>query len=177
MSYRNKKSELYHKEYRRRNRKILREKNRKYIKDNPWITVYYNANQRCNNINHPDYKNYGNKGIQMNLTVQEIKDLWFRDKAYNLNWASIDRINSEGNYEYENCRFIEMSENSYRMNKERNMFSIFQYDLDDNFIKEWNSQAKASKKLKIDQGNISRCVNGKTKTAGGFIWKKVKNII
>lgn len=48
---------------------------------------------------------------------------------------------------------------------------IFQYDLENNFIKEWESGKKASEILNINNGNITNCVKGKYKTAGGFIWK------
>ena len=38
--------------------------------------------------------------------------MWFRDKAYLMKKPSIDRINSKGDYELSNCRFLELSENS-----------------------------------------------------------------
>jgi hypothetical protein len=47
--------------------------------------------------------------------------------------------------------------------------SIIQYDLQNNFIKEWPSIAEAKRWLK--SGDIQACVNGKQKQAGGFIWK------
>jgi hypothetical protein len=37
--------------------------------------------------------------------------LWFRDKAYLMRHPSIDRIDSNGNYELNNCQFIEMKRN------------------------------------------------------------------
>jgi len=48
-----------------------------------------------------------------------------------------------------------------------------QFDLQDNFIKEWPSIKQAKKELKIV--NISVALTGGNKTAGGFIWK-YKNI-
>ena len=47
---------------------------------------------------------------------------------------------------------------------------ILQYDLDGNFIKQWDSMKEATKKLNIR--NISQVVNGKRNKAGGYIWKK-----
>ena len=38
-------------------------------------------------------------------------------------------------------------------------------------ICEYNSQLEASKKLNIHPGSLSQCLNGKYKTAGGYIWK------
>jgi len=46
-----------------------------------------------------------------------------------------------------------------------------QYDLDGNFIKEWDSVKQASQELNIRKQNISACCRGINKTSGGFIWK------
>ena len=51
----------------------------------------------------------------------------------------------------------------------RNNKPILQYDLDNNFIKEWISRTEAKKWL--GPGDISGCLLGKQKQAGGFIWK------
>ena len=48
---------------------------------------------------------------------------------------------------------------------------ILQYDTEGNFIKEWESQGDAGKALNIHYGSISSCCLGKTKTAGGYVWK------
>lgn len=84
----------------------------RYRKENPWLMAYTNAKQRCNNPKNPKYKNYGAKGIKFELTIEEIKKLWFRDKAYLLTKPSIDRLDSKKNYTYENCQFIEHRINS-----------------------------------------------------------------
>ena len=49
---------------------------------------------------------------------------------------------------------------------------IKQYDINGNFIKEHNSSREAGKLLNISEKTISSCVNGHSKTAGGFIWKR-----
>jgi group I intron endonuclease len=48
---------------------------------------------------------------------------------------------------------------------------IFQYDKDGIFIKEWESSLKACQELNIGTGTISSALNGRYKTAGGYIWK------
>ena len=45
---------------------------------------------------------------------------------------------------------------------------VLQYDLNNNFIKEWDNIEEPSKFYK---GYIGGCLNGRQKTAGGFIWK------
>lgn len=48
---------------------------------------------------------------------------------------------------------------------------ILQYDLQGNFIKEWESYTFASRELKIHPEGIGNCARGKIKTSGGYIWK------
>lgn len=52
---------------------------------------------------------------------------------------------------------------------------VYQYSLTGEFIKEWPAGAtSAQRELNINKSNISQCCNGKTKTAGGFIWSFTK---
>ena len=171
MSYRSEQSEEYHKNYRKQYRKLIRQKNKEYRKRNPWLTAYNNAKQRCENPNHPDYKYYGFKGVKFLLTVSEIKNIWFKDKAYKLSDPTIDRKDNDGNYEYFNCQYIENKINSQ---KDKIYPRLFQYSLEKKFIKEWKSQAEVFRFLKIQQSDISKCIHGIISSAGGFIWKQIK---
>jgi group I intron endonuclease len=49
---------------------------------------------------------------------------------------------------------------------------VLQYDLQGNFIKEWESQKQAALILNINYQGINNCMLGKTKSSNGFIWKK-----
>lgn len=51
------------------------------------------------------------------------------------------------------------------------MKPIIQFDKNEIFVREWDSIKEAGETLLIDRSNISGCCKGKTKTAGGFIWK------
>jgi len=48
---------------------------------------------------------------------------------------------------------------------------ILQYDLEGNFIKEWESATTAARFLNKQNGNIVECLKGKKKKAYGYIWK------
>ena len=48
---------------------------------------------------------------------------------------------------------------------------VQQFDLNNNMISEYKSQKRASILTGIDCGSINRVCNGRSKTAGGFIWK------
>lgn len=49
--------------------------------------------------------------------------------------------------------------------------AILQYDLNNNFLKEWNSITEASKALKINHGSICSCCKGRYKQIKGYIFK------
>ena len=78
------------------------------------VQCLHNINYRCTNPKDSHYQNYGGRGIQNHLNIWHLYQLWERDQAHLLEFASIDRIDNDGNYTLENCRFIEMSENRKR---------------------------------------------------------------
>lgn len=49
--------------------------------------------------------------------------------------------------------------------------AVLQFDLNDNFIKEYPSTRQVERELGFAQPNISACCNGKLKQAYGFKWK------
>jgi len=165
----------YQKEYRKEYRKKYPEKTKiEYIKlkeKKPWIGSFNNAKQRCTNSKDKNYHRYGGRGIKFMLSKNEIKELWTRDNANKMKAPSIDRINNNGNYEYSNCKFIEMIENVL---KDTSKKSIIQYDSKDNFIRLYNSIKEAGDTTQLIPTNICACCNGRQKTAGGFIWKYAK---
>ncbi len=80
----------------------------KYNRTHPWAKTLKSILTRCNNKAHPYHK----KGIKNFLNLADLKYLWFRDEPYLMKRPSIDRKNSKKHYTLENCRYIELSENS-----------------------------------------------------------------
>jgi len=63
-------------------------------------------------------------------------------------------------------------ENGYR---HPNRKAIIQFDLEMNFIKEWESAASVEKNLGFDHRAIAACLKGKSKTSNNYIWQ-YKNV-
>lgn len=100
--------------------------------------IYYNMYERCYNKKNPRYNDYGGRGIK-------ICDEWI-DKENGLinfyEWAinngykddlTIDRIDVNGNYEPNNCRWLTNLEQQY--NKRCNV--MFTIDNETKTAKEW----------------------------------------
>lgn len=75
--------------------------------------VWYCMKRRCNNPEHPKYHRYGGRGIK-------VCDEWGNSFDKFAKWAlqngyskglEIDRIDNDGDYEPNNCRFVTHKEN------------------------------------------------------------------
>lgn len=52
---------------------------------------------------------------------------------------------------------------------------VVQYDLNGNFIAEYNSHREASEKTGVCRSSITRCCTGNRKTAGGYKWNYLES--
>ena len=156
------------KNYRIKNKEKISKNRKKIHKLCPWKKIWADINTRCYNKNVEQYKYYGLKGIKNNFNnYNEIKFLWFRDKAYLMKFPTIDRIDNKFHYCLENCRFIENIENAIKDKRK----PIFQCDSQGNFIRVFESLNYAARILKIGVSNICLVLKGKRKSAGGFLFK------
>ena len=66
--------------------------------------------------------------------------------------------------------------NSYNHLRERAAIHkrkpILQFDLDGNFIREWSHAREAAEALGLNKRAIYSACTGRTKTSGGFVWKR-----
>lgn len=50
----------------------------------------------------------------MDMSIAQLRELWHRDGASHMNRPSIDRIDPRRGYTFNNCRYMELSENCGR---------------------------------------------------------------
>jgi hypothetical protein len=83
---------------------------------NPLYSVWDDMKRRCYNPERKQYKDWGGRGI---IVCKE----WLKDPIVFIEWAekngykkglSFDRIDNNGNYEPNNCRFITKKENGQK---------------------------------------------------------------
>lgn len=92
---------------------------KRYYIEKPWMTAFKTLKQRCNYTGYSSYIRYGGRGIKNYLTKEDMEFIWNRDKAGEMNSPSIDRINTNGDYSLDNCRYIELLDNIGRFHREK----------------------------------------------------------
>lgn len=93
--------------------------------------------------------------------------------------AEIDHINTiRTDNRPENLRWVNRSQNMFnpetrkkRINNKRMSKWVIKLSKNNEILHFYPSTAQAERETGVKNGNISKCCNGKTPSAGGYIWK------
>lgn len=135
------------------------EKNPKFktglkMKNNEHSPIYNswcNMKQRCFNEKHPKFKRYGGRGIS--ICKEWLNISAFYEWSLKNGWEkglSIDRIDNNGNYCPENCKWVSFSENS-RKKSTKKIDIITAQEIRSRIKENWYALAK---EYKCTHGNI-----------------------
>ena len=83
-------------------------------------TAWLGLKSRCNNPNNPKFKNYGGRGIYVCNEWSNSFEKFYSDMGDKpTSNHSIDRINNDGPYSVENCRWATTKQQSYNRSDSR----------------------------------------------------------
>lgn len=131
--------------------------------------------KRCYDPKANNYRYYGGRGIV-------VCDEWKKDYVPFMEWAvssgykdnlSIDRIDPDGNYTPENCRWVTMSV----QNSNKNEFRCPKRSIRVVCVEtgsQYNSITDAAEFAGVSRRAISACIHGRSKSSGGYRWKIVE---
>ena len=116
-----------------------------------FYNIWQNMKGRCLRKTHPKYNRYGGRGISICKEWLDIKNFaaWAKSNGWK-EGMSIDRIDNDGNYCPENCRFVSISENS-RKKSTTKIDMITAQEIRERINEDWYELAK---EYKCSHGNI-----------------------
>lgn len=127
--------------------------------------------QRCLNPKNPKYPRYGGRGITVHKEWLEITD--FQKWAVSNGWKpglTIDRIDNDGNYCPENCRWVSVSENS-RKKRTTKIDTETAKEIRARITEDWYTLAK---EYGCSHGNIWFIMHNFTHVPDGECTKQIK---
>ena len=146
--------------------------------DHPLYKLRDRMKRRCYNAKKQDFKYYQGKGIK-------ICDEWLNSPRSFYQWClenfweqglTIDRIDSNGNYEPNNCRFVTLAQNSLNINRLDNLVgqNHHQAVLNDEKVREIKSMFKLKLTNKALAEKFNTCASNIQSIRANKTWKHIK---
>lgn len=148
-----------------------------------FIAVYRQFYGRKECYNQADGGQGGNLGEEANKKrsytmkgkyVGEKNPMYGKHHTEETKKKQSDAQNGEKNHNWGKHHTEETKAKQSAAMKGKGSKQILQYDLQGNFIREWESISQAANELSLSIGNINSVCNGKRKRVGNFIFKYYK---
>lgn len=120
------------------------------LSGHPLFPTWTNMMSRCYKTSNKAYKNYGGRGIQVCSRWQSFEN-FIADMSPKPHGATIERINNNGDYEPDNCRWA----SSVEQNRNRRITSAIEFNGETKPLGEWCDLYKIP--YKIVHARLYRC--------------------
>ena len=143
-------------------------------KQSPTYNSWYNMKTRCQNPNYPDYEYYGGRGIKVCERWQDFEN-FLADMGEKPEGLTLDRIDNDGDYEPDNCRWATMKEQIQNRRNLKNQYLFIAIDKHGTIIIS-NNQNEFARQHGLNWRNVNNCLNGRRKSHKGWRFRRIPSL-
>jgi len=143
-------------------------------KPSPTYRSWQDMKTRCQNPNYPQFKDYGGREIIICDRWMDFAN-FLEDMGERPEGKTLDRIDNNGNYEPENCRWAtrkEQAQNRREIKDQKHQYLFVGMDSQGTMIVS-NNQSEFARQYGLDYRQINACLNGRQKTHKGWRFKRI----